>query len=158
MKMSKNCTYEIKEFDDLSLIDLYSIIQLREMVFVVEQNCPYLDCDGRDLKSYHLMGKDSVGKLLVYCRILPPGVSYANYASIGRVVSHPDYRSTGLGRDLMRLAMEKVKFLYPEIPVKISAQQYLLSFYQEFGFVATGEEYLEDGIPHCAMVCVRRVE
>jgi ElaA protein len=150
--MSEKCSYELKAFDELTLLDLYSIIQLRELVFVLEQNCPYLDCDGRDPSSYHLMGKNSEGKLLVYCRILPPGISYPEYASIGRVVSHTQFRNLGLGRELMSLAMEKVKLLFPDVPIKISAQQYLVSFYQDFGFLATGEDYLEDGIPHCAMV------
>jgi ElaA protein len=144
--------YRLKRFEELSNYELYALLQLRERVFVVEQNCPYLDCDGKDLHAYHLWIPDEDGVPIAYCRILPKGVSYEMYASIGRVVSHPKHRNTGAGRALMSLALELIVQLFPGQPVKISAQQYLLHFYQEFGFVQVGEMYLEDEIPHVAMV------
>lgn len=125
---------------------------LRQEVFVVEQNCPYLDADGKDLLSWHLMGRDKQGKILCYTRLLPDGVSYSGYTSIGRVVSSPSVRGTGAGRVLMHRSIELCRHLFGPLPIKIGAQTYLLRFYESFGFQSTGEEYLEDGIPHTKMI------
>lgn len=144
--------YCLKRFEELTNYELYAILQLRERVFVVEQNCPYLDSDGKDLHAYHLWIPDEEGVPIAYCRLLPAGISYETYASIGRVVSHPEHRMTGAGRAVMSLAMDYIARLFPGQPVKISAQQYLLRFYKDFGFVAVGDVYLEDDIPHVAMV------
>lgn len=144
--------YCLKRFEELTNYELYAILQLRERVFVVEQNCPYLDSDGKDLHAYHLWIPDEEGVPIAYCRLLPAGISYETYASIGRVVSHPEHRMTGAGRAVMSLAMDHIARLFPGQPVKISAQQYLLRFYKDFGFVAVGDVYLEDDIPHVAMV------
>lgn len=125
---------------------------LRQEVFVVEQNCPYLDADGKDQKSWHLLGWDEQGRLAAYARILPPGVSYPKYPSIGRVVTAPHSRGKGYGRELMQEASEALYRLFGRCPIKLSAQTYLLQFYESLGFRSTGEAYLEDDIPHTAMV------
>ena len=125
---------------------------LRQEVFVVEQNCPYLDADGKDPDSWHLMGRDASGKLVCYTRLLPEGLSYPGYVSIGRVVSSPAARGTGAGKTLMRRSIDLCRQLFGNQPIKIGAQSYLLQFYEGFGFCSTGEEYLEDGIPHTKMI------
>lgn len=145
-------TFLCLPFGDLTPHELYDIMALRQEVFVVEQNCPYLDCDGKDQQSWHLMGRDASGKLVAYTRLLPVGLAYENYASIGRVVSSPSVRGTGAGRELMAKSVQMARHLFGEGPIKIGAQTYLLKFYEGFGFQSTGEEYLEDGIPHTKMV------
>lgn len=139
-------------FSELTVYQLYEILALRQEVFVVEQNCPYQDCDGKDLDSWHLLGRDATGKLVCYTRLLPEGISYPNYTSIGRVVSSPSVRNTGIGKVLMENSIKKCIELFGNQPIKIGAQTYLLRFYEGFGFLSTGEEYLEDGIPHTKMV------
>ncbi len=139
-------------FNELSVYTLYEILALRQEVFVVEQNCPYQDCDGKDLQSWHLMGRDTSGKLICYTRLLPKGISYENYVSIGRVVSSPSARGTGSGKTLMEESIRMCRELFSNQSIKIGAQTYLLKFYEGFGFRSTGEEYLEDGIPHTKMI------
>ncbi len=139
-------------FDALSPHELYEIMALRQEVFVVEQNCPYLDADGKDLQSWHLMGRNAAGALLAYTRLLPEGVSYPGYTSIGRVVSSPAARGTGAGKLIMQRSIDLCRHLFGPLPIKIGAQSYLLKFYESLGFISTGEEYLEDGIPHTKMV------
>jgi ElaA protein len=138
-------------FDDLTPAELYEIMALRQEVFIVEQNCPYLDCDGKDQASWHLMGRNETGKLIVYTRLLPKGLAYPEYPSIGRVVSSPSARGTGAGKELMVKSIEMTRHLFGDTTIKIGAQSYLLRFYESFGFRSTGEEYLEDGIPHTKM-------
>ncbi|MFM7104440.1 MAG: GNAT family N-acetyltransferase [Flavobacteriales bacterium] len=140
----------IKSWDDLSKHELYAMIQLRETVFIVEQQCPYLDADGKDLKSHHAMIM-SVGICWAYARILPPGVSDDEW-SIGRVVSHEKVRRKGYGKVVMKACMEWLRNQGAKA-VRISAQSYLIEFYRTFGFEAEGEEYLEDNIPHTEMIC-----
>ena len=142
--------WEIKEFDELSNIELYSILSLRAEVFVVEQNCPYQDAYGKDLKSLHLMGRDENGNLITYSRIVPPGVSFTE-VSIGRVVSSPKLRGTGAGKALMTKSIEVINQKYGTAPIRIGAQLYLKKFYESFGFIQISEEYLEDNIPHIEM-------
>ena len=144
--------YECKPFGSLSPDELYEAMALRQEVFIVEQNCSYLDADGKDPLGWHLMGRDDAGRLLAYVRILPTGVSYAEYPSIGRVVTSPSARGKGYGKELMEVAIETLYGLYGPSPIKIGAQTYLLRFYESLGFHSTGEEYLEDGIPHVKMV------
>lgn len=139
-------------FDQLTPRELYAIMALRQEVFVVEQNCPYLDADGKDIEAWHLMGRDEGGRLLAYTRLLPEGVSYPGYSSIGRVVSAPVARGTGAGRLVMQRSIDLCRHLFGPLPVKIGAQTYLLRFYESLGFRSTGEEYLEDGIPHTKMI------
>lgn len=150
-KFSAMPTFLCLPFNALSPYQLYEIMALRQEVFVVEQNCPYQDCDGKDLHSWHLMGHDAAGKLVCYTRLLPEGLSYQGYTSIGRVVSSPAARGTGIGKILMRESIQKCRELFGNQAIKIGAQSYLLAFYESFGFVSTGEEYLEDGIPHTKM-------
>lgn len=138
-----------KRFDELTAPELYAIIQLRNEVFVVEQNCVYQDADDKDRQAIHLCGWDD-SKLGAYTRIIPPGISYSE-ASIGRVVTSPAHRKTGLGRSLME---ESIKFTLDHFnctSIKIGAQVYLTHFYQSLGFIQSSEEYLEDGIPHIEM-------
>lgn len=151
-------------FQKLSVSELYEIMALRQEVFVVEQNCPYLDADGKDLTGWHLMGRnmelptasDTEGVLVAYTRLLPKGVAYENYASIGRVVNSPKVRGLGYGKNLMIESISQIEKRFPNQPVKIGAQSYLLKFYQSLGFESTGEEYLEDGIPHTSMVLIQK--
>ncbi len=140
-----------KNFEELTSAELYCILNLRNQVFVVEQNCVYLDTDGRDAASFHFCGWLH-NELVAYCRILPPGAAYPQLASIGRVSTHPSHRKDGYGKILMQKAIEKTYALYNVYEIKIGAQQYLLQFYSNLGFIATGEPYLEDGIPHIAML------
>ncbi len=144
-------SFQCLHFDKLSTRQLYRISALRQEVFVVEQNCPYLDADGKDEHAYHFMlwkNDDLAG----YFRLLPKGISYTDYASIGRVVTAPLYRSQNLGRELMRQALIWCSILFVGEKIKISAQSHLEKFYESFGFKATGEYYLEDDIPHSAMI------
>ncbi len=144
-------TYQCLAFKQLSLQQLYDIMVLRQQVFVVEQHCPYLDADGKDPQAHHLLGLQN-GALRSYARLLPPGSDYPDYAALGRIVTHPSARQKGLGRDLLRRALSEVTSLYGPVGVKISAQTYLIRFYESFGFAKVGEEYLEDDIPHIGMV------
>ncbi len=143
--------YELKHFAQLSALELYRILQLRIGVFIVEQNCPYQDCDDKDIEAHHLMAYDDKA-LVGTARVLAPGVSYDGYASIGRVVSKPSIRKKKVGMQLMEWAIRYCEQLYPGTPIKISAQSYLVEFYKKFGFAPVGGQYLEDNIPHQAMV------
>ena len=143
-------TWILKPFDKLSPLELYKILQLRNEVFIVEQNCPYQDLDNKDLKAWHLMGmrKDT---LLAYSRLLAPGISYSE-SSIGRVVSSPSTRKTGMGKKLMEESISQIQNLFQTDTIRIGAQMYLKKFYESFGFFQQGESYLEDNIPHIIML------
>lgn len=143
-------TWHCKNFSELSNEELYEILQLREEVFVVEQNCPYQDCDGKDLQAYHVTACNG-NHLVAYSRLLPIGISYPAAASIGRVVTSPAARGKKLGKQLMAYSIEKISILFGEVPIKISAQLYLKHFYESFSFIQQGDVYLEDGIEHIAM-------
>lgn len=140
-------------FQELNLDQLYAIMQLRQEVFVVEQNCPYLDADGLDQGSLHLMGyKHNV--LVAYARLVPKGLTYEKYASFGRVITAQSVRGKGLGKELVMAAIQHLHLNFGIQTIKISAQSHLINFYHGCGFLATGEEYLEDGIPHTAMLLI----
>lgn len=139
-----------KSFNDLTLQELYAILQLRNEVFVVEQNCAYLDVDNKDAAAFHFMGWDDK-KLIAYTRLLPPGLSFKN-AAIGRVVTSPAARGTGIGRELMQRSIEQLYMLFGVVPIEIGAQLYLKKFYESLGFIQSGEMYLEDGIEHIEMI------
>jgi ElaA protein len=139
-----------KVFEELTPHELYAIMHLRSEVFVVEQNCPYLDPDGKDLSSWHLMGWDG-NKLVAYARLLPAGLAFTE-VSIGRVVSSPAYRGKGAGKELMTTAIKTCKDLFGEQPIRIGAQLYLQKFYESLGFVQVSEMYLDDDIPHIEMI------
>lgn len=138
-------------FDKLSLKTLHDIFVLRQDVFTVEQNCAYQDADGKDLYAHHVVGRDKDGEVVAYARILPKGISYDNYVAIGRVVTSKKVRGTGAGIELMTYAVNQTRKIYGDSPIKISAQSHLEKFYNKFGFLHTGEEYMEDGIPHIGM-------
>ena len=139
-----------KAFDTLSPTELYNILSLRNKVFVVEQNCVYDDTDRKDLSSIHLCGYRNE-ELVAYARVVPPGISYAE-PSLGRIVTAPSVRRTGMGRELMKKGIDLVKELYGNIGIRISAQAYLIDFYCSFNFTTVGEPYLEDDIPHIEML------
>jgi ElaA protein len=143
-------TWILKPFAELTPNELYSILQLRNEVFIVEQNCPYQDMDNKDLKSWHLMGIEE-NKLMAYSRLLGPGISYSE-SSIGRIVSSPSARKTGMGKKLVKESIEQVKNLFNTDIIRIGAQLYLKAFYESFGFIQDGEVYLEDNIPHIIML------
>lgn len=142
---------EIRNFNELSLKELYMILQLRAEVFVVEQNCVYQDIDGKDEKALHILGMNDNGELLAYTRCFKPG-DYFEQASIGRVIVKENYRKYGYGHKIMNASIEEIGNKYHTSSIKLSAQQYLTSFYESHGFRQTGEGYLEDGIPHIAMI------
>ncbi len=142
--------FSIKDFNELSLNELYEILKLRAEVFIVEQNCPYLDLDDKDLKCKHILYYQNQ-KLLAYSRIVPPGTFSSNNPSIGRVANHKSIRGKGIGKEIMKYSIQKCNELYPNQDIFISAQYYLLKFYNELGFTEEGEIYLEDEIPHIQM-------
>ncbi len=135
----------------MSLDDLYDVMALRQEVFVVEQTSIYLDADGHDQRSLHLLGRDPQGNLVAYLRLLPPGEKYVE-SSIGRVIVSASARGGGVGVELMRRGIARAVEDYPGTGIRISAQEYLLKFYGDLGFASVGESYLEDGIPHLEMV------
>lgn len=139
-----------KSFDQLTTNELYAILELRSEVFVVEQNCVYLDIDGKDKKSFHLMAWDG-DNLTAYTRLVPPGVSF-NEASIGRVITSPRYRGLGIGISLMEKSIVHTLATYQTTTIRIGAQLYLQKFYESFGFITQGDDFLEDGIPHIEML------
>ncbi len=142
--------WHCKHFNELSVKELYEIFHLRLSVFVVEQNCPYQDADGKDIKAFHLWGEQN-GKMIAYARILPANTSYKE-PSIGRVVTSAEARKTGAGKILMEESLEFIEKEFGKVPVRIGAQSYLQKFYESFGFVREGDEYDEDGIPHIIML------
>ncbi len=139
-----------KSFNDLTSHELYAILQLRNEVFVVEQNCPYQDADNKDTGAFHFAGW-SDNKLIAYTRLLPSGLSFPD-ASIGRVVTSPAARGAGIGRELMQRSIEQLYTLFGVVLIKIGAQLYLKKFYESLGFIQSSEMYLEDGIEHIEMI------
>jgi ElaA protein len=117
----------LKPFDNLTPTELYKILQLRNEVFIVEQNCPYQDCDNKDIYAWHLMGIEE-DRLLAYARLLAPGISYSE-SSIGRIVSSPSIRKTGIGKKLMQESIIQIRNLFYTYTIRIGAQLYLQKFY-----------------------------
>lgn len=143
-------TWVCKPFNGLSVNELYAILQLRSAIFVVEQQCVFLDADDKDQLSYHLMGwKD--GALAAYTRLVPPGVAYEE-PSIGRVLTAITARGSGIGRLLMQESIAECRRLFGEQTIRIGAQLYLKEFYGSLGFIPTGGIYPEDGIDHIQML------
>ena len=145
--------WNLKAFNELTVQELYTILQLRNEIFVVEQQCVFQDADNKDQKSFHFMGWDNT-TLVAYTRIIPQGISYTE-ASIGRVVSSPKYRGTGAGRALMQLSINNTFKLFNCSAIKIGAQLYLKKFYESLGFVQCSDQYLEDNIPHIEMILLK---
>ena len=139
-----------KSFDQLSVNELYAILRLRIEVFIVEQNCVFQDADDKDQKSYHFMGW--IGNdLAAYTRLVPKDISY-DKPSIGRVVTSPKHRRSGVGKELMIKSIESAYKLWGKQPIQIGAQLYLKNFYESLGFIVSGPIYLEDGIEHVEML------
>ncbi len=143
-------TWTYKSFDELTKLELYTILRLRSEVFIIEQHCNYQDVDGKDLKCHHLMAWDNE-TLVAYTRIVPPGVSFVE-PSIGRVLSAVTYRGLGIGIELMQNSIAKVYETHGKQQIKIGAQLYLKKFYEDLGFVKCSDQYLEDEIPHIDMI------
>lgn len=142
--------WKIKPFNELSLQELYSVLKLRSIVFVVEQNCVYQDIDGKDEKALHLTGRYN-NEIVAYARLFKGGDYFEN-ASIGRVVIHPEARDKKFGHEMMRQAIAGIESHFNETRITISAQLYLQKFYESHGFIVQGETYLEDDIPHVEML------
>ncbi|MBE7174011.1 MAG: GNAT family N-acetyltransferase [Williamsia sp.] len=142
--------WRCKRFAELTPYELYALLKLRSEVFVVEQNCVYLDIDGKDPKGFHLVCW-SEEEVLACTRLLPAGVSYGEM-SIGRVATAYKVRRFGLGRELMQQSIRQCYQLFGEAPIRIGAQLYLRRFYESFNFVQASPVYLEDGIEHIEMV------
>ncbi len=141
---------EVKSFDELSTKELYDLLQLRSEVFVVEQDCVYLDIDGKDQRALHILGRED-GKLVAYARCFQAG-DYFDEAAIGRVLVRENYRKLGYGHQITKASIKAIKTKFKADTIKISAQTYLVIFYESHGFKTTGDRYLEDGIPHIAMI------
>jgi len=142
--------FEFKHFNELTLDELYDILQLRAEIFVVEQDCVYNDLDGLDKVAIHQFAiKDN--EIVAYSRLLKPGTRFADY-SIGRVVVKQTVRGTGLGIEMMKAAKKYIVNEWGATKIKISAQKYLQKFYEDLGFEIVTDEYLEDGIPHFGMM------
>lgn len=139
----------IKEFNELSLEELYYLLQLRSEVFIVEQDCVYQDIDGKDQKSLHVIGKKN-NIIIAYTRLFKQG-DYFKEASIGRVVVDKAQRQHNYGSQLIEASIITINKVYKTSSIKISAQLYLENYYKKFGFKSTGNTYLEDGIPHISM-------
>jgi len=149
-----NIDWQFLTFDELSTTELYRVLGLRQDVFVVEQNCAYLDCDNKDQDSHHLLGRiknSSSAELVAYLRILIPK-SPTDTPHIGRVVCSKAFRQNGVGKELALRGIAHCVTLFPGKPIKISAQQYLVNFYINLGFRISSTPYDEDGIPHVGMI------
>lgn len=142
--------WKIKSFDDLTVHELYDLLRLRSEIFVVEQNCVYLDLDGKDKVALHLFGEFE-GKIVANARLFKAGITFEN-ASIGRVTVDANYRDRKWGHDLMCEAIAGIKYHFGESQITIGAQLYLKKFYESHGFIQTSEMYLEDDIPHIEMI------
>jgi ElaA protein len=143
-------SWRYEPFARLTPTELYAILTVRQRVFVVEQCCAYLDADGLDALSHHLW-TERAGAVLAYLRVMPPGAKY-DEPSLGRVVTAPESRNTGLGRVLMLEGMARARAAFGEVPIRIGAQLYLERFYGSLGFVRASDDYLEDGIRHVEML------
>ncbi|WP_440873915.1 GNAT family N-acetyltransferase [Thalassotalea sp. PLHSN55] len=151
--MTTTLDWQVKTFKQLSTKELHDVIKLRLEVFVVEQNCVYQDLDNNDTheNTVHVFAYDE-GEVAAYLRILPKGLTYQEYVSIGRVVTSEKARGKALGHQLIAKGIEVYQQQFDQQALKISAQEHLQKFYQQHGFVSVGESYLEDGIPHIGMV------
>lgn len=143
----------VKSFDELTPQELYAVLRLRSEVFVVEQQCIFLDADNKDQSCFHVMGFAKDGNLIAYARLVPPGLAFEE-PSIGRVITSSAGRGTGAGKELLRLSIQHCKQLFGALPVQIGAQLYLKRFYESFGFVQSADVYLEDGIEHIHMILI----
>lgn len=141
---------QIKEFFELSNLELYKIIEARINVFVVEQNCPYRDCDNKDQNSFHLYYEEE-DEIISYLRIIPAGISYPEI-SVGRVLVKKEHRKNGIATKMMEEAISFIANNFDSKTIRISAQEYVLDLYQNIGFKVVSDRYLEDNIPHYEMI------
>lgn len=146
-----NFTKFIKHFSDLSLEHFHDIIALRIKIFVIEQDCPYQDLDGKDKLAYHLFYTNDKHEVIAATRILEQNISYKE-VSVGRVVVDQGCRGSGMGHEIMKQSMAFVMQKFGAVDVRLSAQKHLENYYEKHGFKSTGKEYLEDGIPHVEML------
>lgn len=142
--------WQFKHYNDLLLNEFHDILALRIQVFVVEQNCPYQELDGKDKKSYHLICRNGKGDVVGTMRILPPGVGFEE-VGLGRIVLAESERGVQQGHEMMKEAMTFSMEEFGDVAIKLSGQKHLEGFYNKHGFESTGKEYLEDGIPHVEM-------
>ena len=142
--------YHYKEFNQLSIDDLYAILNLRQQVFVLEQNCPYIDADYSDQDAFHILVFDKFPNLVAYLRAFPPNIKYAG-SSMGRIVVEKSQRKQDFGKDITKIGINFLKEKYPDSEIVISAQHRLEQFYCDLGFASRGEVYLEDDIDHIQM-------
>lgn len=149
--MKSALKFSTKAFDELSPLELYQILQLRQAIFIIEQTCIYNDIDDHDQDALHISGYNEAGQLVCYARLFAPGIRYPDSCSIGRVVVSANERSKNYGKILMNEAIQEIRILFPGKKITISGQLYLQKFYESFGFVRLGEIYEEDGIPHIKM-------
>ena len=142
-------TWSCKSFNELTNEELYKILQLRNQVFVVEQNSVYQDCDDKDQHCYHLVAWQQ-NAIVAYSRLIPPGIAFEQ-ASIGRVITASSVRGKQIGRELMTRSINLIHELFEKSSITIGAQVYLKNFYTSLGFIAEGDSYMEDGIEHIHM-------
>ena len=147
--MSAKINFFWKKFNELSIDDLYAILNLRQQVFVLEQKCPYIDADYSDQDAFHLLGLLD-NKLVAYLRAFPPNIKYAG-SSMGRIVVEESQRKQDIGKDITKIGINFLKEKYPDSEIVISAQHRLQKFYCDLGFASRGEVYLEDDIDHIQM-------
>lgn len=148
--MNQAIEWKLKTFDTLTPYELYNVLRLRSEVFVVEQNCVFLDMDNKDQFSFHCMGFIN-GQLAAYTRLIAPGNVY-QYMSIGRVVTSPHFRKQKIGRALMIHSIATCYELFGKAPIQIGAQLYLKHFYESLSFEQSSDVYDEDGIDHIEMI------
>lgn len=146
-----NIQWELKRFDELTGAQMYAILQVRSLVFVVEQNCAYHDMDDKDQHSWHLMGWSEDGRLAAYTRLVPAGLSFTEH-SIGRVITAPFARGHQAGVELVRRSIDAIYNIWGKVPIRIGAQLYLKRFYEKAGFQQVSKIFLEDGIEHIEML------
>jgi ElaA protein len=150
MQEMPSLLWKTKPFHQLNVFELHAIYKLRQEVFVVEQECAYLDADGQDQFAIHVFGVDDDGKVMVYCRVIPPE-NRMGEAIIGRVATHPSIRHQGIGKQVMQKAFKLIDDQYGKISILIDAQYYLKVFYEELGFIQQGDIFDLDGIAHIRM-------
>ena len=148
-----NLQWETKTFHQLSTDQLFDFLKLRMDVFVVEQQCAYRELDDHDRheETRHLSGHNESSQLIAYARLLPPGLRFPE-VNLGRFVVKAELRKKGIGHQLLQTALKEISGYWPKISIRISAQDYLQTFYEQYGFIRISDVYLEDGIPHVEMV------
>ncbi len=144
-------TWKWHHFNDLSGAEMHEIMAIRQQIFIIEQECIYLDADSYDKESFHLTGRGADGEIVAYARVNFPQSRFSE-PSIGRVLTTPEKRGTGLAREAVLMAIQKCREEFAPKAIRISAQHYLQNFYLEFGFTVVGRPYDEDGIVHIDML------